>query len=472
IRISFKGNYSATSPQEINFTIAPAVFGTDIVAADVAVMTQSVSSAKPAIKVMWKDSGTLLNKKLYDVTFKNAEGKEVSAPSLAGEYTACIAPIDGNFTGSINAKLTVVNNKNRDLAKGKVKLADPKKAWTGSPVTLEADEITVTDSQGNKVDPSCYNVSYIGNNVNPGKVTAMITANDTRADGYVGSLYTTFIIKEENPGDSLSFEIPDSVPYAKSGAKPAIKITDRVTGKVLKEGTDYKLSCSNNKNVTGDKKSASVKVTGKGKYKFTKVLNYAVTAADFGGMTLTAKDVSSARKWNKPSLTLKDASGKTVNSKCYKITGFEVGGKSISEAPEEGTMITVKIEPVIAEYTGVAKADYCFVNGSKLIYKATEIKKISKTYDGSVVKLSNSDMTGWLTLNNTTLKPGENFVVTDYTRNDRTGAAKVTIRGIAGKDAAGNLLVLGGIKTITFSIETKRGTWKNEGAALIGGEWK
>ena len=58
-------------------------------------------------------------------------------------------------------------------------------------------------------------------------------------------------------------------------------------------------------------------------------------------------------------------------------------------------------------------------------------------------------------------------ITAGYDKNIKKGTAKVTLKGIDNGET-----VYGGLKTVTFKIVQKKGTWKNGGKTLIDGEWK
>ncbi len=474
VKVGFRGKYSSTPPQEINFNIVPAVFGTDVIAQDTAVKSKKGKEVVPSIKVVWKSTKKNIDSKYYSITYTDAAGKKVSAPTTAGIYTACITPVNklDCFTGSMSVKVTVIDDDSRNLAGGKVRIANNKKVWTGQPIVLKSDEITVIDANKKTVDPKYYTVSYLGNHTDPGKATVVVTANDSRSDGYVGSVTGEFTIKKGKNSDDLSFTIEDSVSYAKGGATAKVTVIDKSTNTVLVEGKDYKVSYSNNKEIDTTKKAAVATVKGKGQYKFTKELNYMIVPMSIRSCCITVNDVTSSKKWNKPKILIKDNNGKKLGKKDYKITAFKVNGKAITAAPEVGSEITVTLEGNNKTYSGEIDMVYRLINSSEDISGAKVKKEITKEYEGGPVTLTAKDMEGWLEMNNVSLEYGKNFTVIGYEANTAKGTAKVTVRGIAGKSPSGKDLILGGTKIITFKIKEKKGKWNPEGEALIGGEWK
>ena len=450
ITVKFKGNYKGTADQTVKFSIAKADLS-DIKIPDVAVKQGSA----PKFTLV-TESGLNVPAKAYGVAYDVTDIKKAEA----GEYTATFTAKDTtNYEGTATATVTVIGkkDKNRDLANGKIKLEYTSAVWTG-----EAMEpaVTVTDSQKATVDPSKYEVSYL-NNTAVGKATVIVTANDSGEDGYVGSKTATFTIKKGKTG-GVDCAIAESVEFSAAGARAAVTVTDTDTGATLKEGTDYTVKYSGNKEVTS---SAEAKITGKGIYKFSKTLTYAITAKDISKVSFSAADVVGANKCNKAKLTVTDG-GKSVPKKYYKAPVFTIGGEAATKAAE-GDEVTVTIEGDGKTYTGSVSATYRVIAKANDISKAGVGRIADKVYTGSKVTLKDSDLTGLLTLNNKTLVPGEDFEVAGYTKNDKKGTAKVTLRGIENGDT-----VYGGTKTVSFKIVEKKGVWKESGKTLVDGEWK
>ncbi len=466
VTVKFKGNYKDTPSETVNFTIVPADLEKDFVAEDV-VLKATGKTLKASPKITWASTGKALGKNLYEVKI-NGELKD------AGSYEAVFTSKSSNITGIAKSVITVVGDQNRDLGKGSVKVPG-KVTWTGEEITFEPKDITVKDKKGQTVDPQYYEVSY-ANNIDTGKAAVIVTANDPREEGYVGSKSVSFTIEKGKNDQNVEFEIEENVPYSKAGAKASISVLDKDTGEYLINGVDYTVSYKKNTAPTGGSKTAEAIVKGKGNYKFNKTLNYAVTGKDLGEVAVTAADVVGAAKWNKYKLVLTD-DGKKLGPKDYvveSLTGSD--GTALSAAPADGIVVINIKEGTSGMYSGKTQVSYRVIEKSQDISKGKILKTgknaVTKTYTGSAVTLSDADLTGLISVSGVTLTPGVNFEVTGYENNMKTGNAKVTIAGIAGKDANGKDVVFGGTKTITFKIVNKTGSWNKSGKAFVDGAWK
>ena len=137
-------------------------------------------------------------------------------------------------------------------------------------------------------------------------------------------------------------------------------------------------------------------------------------------------------------------------------------GKEKTEAAV-GDTVTVCVKG-LGCYSGSTSVSYRYIEAGQNIAKLKAFKLKEKEFDGHAVTLTKADLTGIFYTggkdNPEYLVPGEDFEVVSYTKNEKTGTAKVTIRGI-GK--------WGGTKTLNFKIKAKKGEYKG---ALVDGEWK
>ena len=466
VTVKFKGNYKDTPSETVNFTIVPADLGKDFVAEDV-VLKATGKTLKASPKITWASTGKALSGKLYEVKI-SGELKD------AGTYEAVFTSKTTNITGIAKSVITVVGDQNRDLGKGSVKVPD-KVVWTGEEITFDAKDIAVKDKKGQTVDPAYYDVTY-ANNTDPGKATLTVYANDPREEGYIGSKSVTFKIEKGKNDQNVEFEIEESVPYSKAGAKAAVSALDKDTGEYLVNGVDYTVSYKKNTAPTGGAKTAEAIVKGKGNYKFTKTLNYAVTGKDLGEVAVKAADVVGAAKWNKYKLVLTD-DGKKLGAKDYAVeslTGSD--GEVLSSAPADGVVIINIKEGTSGMYSGETQVSYRVIEKSQDISKAKILKSgknmITKTYTGSAVTLNDADLTGLVSVGGVNLVPGLDFKVVGYENNLKTGKAKATIVGLSGTDVYGKPVGFGGTKTITFKIVNKTGSWNKSGKAFVDGAWK
>jgi hypothetical protein len=114
-----------------------------------------------------------------------------------------------------------------------------------------------------------YTVSY-ENNSKAGTAKIIFTGKGR----YNGTLKKSFKINRVVLTDSM-LESTLTAAYNASGARPDIKLT--YNGVELKEGTDYTVSCKNNKTVN-PKKAPQVIITGKGNYSGKLTKDFTITS--------------------------------------------------------------------------------------------------------------------------------------------------------------------------------------------------
>jgi len=461
ITVKFKGNYKDSKSETVSFKIDPAVLGEDITAHETAVVEKK-SAQKPVPVLVWKETGKSVSAKDFNISYDPSEVK------AAGTYTATITPkkAGGNFDGTTTA-LVKVSAKDKVLSNVKVKF-DPKSYnYNGTPIepkySLTMGTTTLTEGKDYK------RVSLTGN-TNPGNATIIFEAINGNDAGYVGSKTATFKIsgkKELKEGTSFTFTCPESVPYAKSGAKPSVTVTDNDNHITLKEGQDYTLSYSKNKAVTNGEKTAEVKVNGKGNYKSSVALKFAIEQQSLkaSGITITAADQFTTKsKLKAPKITITDVDGKKLKAG----TDYTLGTPDTSDPANTDTkgIVSVKVTGKGSYKDEAVTVSYRYEDKINDISKAKAAGKITdQAYTGKDVKLSNAELTGILTAKDKSgaavnLLPGTHFTVKCYTNNVKKGTAKVTIQGIG--DYAGT-------KTITFKIVQKKADYKG---ALVGDGWK
>ena len=160
-------------------------------------------------------------------------------------------------------------------------------------------------------------IQRVYNNVVPGTATVVLKALDSNTKGYSGTQTATFRInngRELKKDGGFRIEYEEAVPYAKSGAKPSVKVYDGDT--LLKEKVDYTVSYSKNNKLTEDKKTAVMTVKGKGKYKGSVVCMYDVVKQNLDYLTVTADDQFVTKdKYKAPKITIMESDGKKLTKK-------------------------------------------------------------------------------------------------------------------------------------------------------------
>ena len=129
-----------------------------------------------------------------------------------------------------------------------------------------------------------YTVSY-SNNTKVGTATVKITGKGN----YTGSVSKTFKIKNNFKKATVS----GISTKAFTGKNITQSITVKYNGKTLKNGTDYTVSYSNNKNIG----TATVKITGKGSYTGTITKTFKINPAKQEIQKLTAKSKAFFVDW-------------------------------------------------------------------------------------------------------------------------------------------------------------------------------
>ena len=129
-----------------------------------------------------------------------------------------------------------------------------------------------------------YTVSY-SNNTKVGTATVKITGKGN----YTGSVSKTYSIKN----DFKKATVSGISTKAFTGKNITQSITVKYNGKTLKNGTDYTVSYSNNKNIG----TATVKITGKGSYTGTITKTFKINPAKQEIQKLTAKSKAFFVDW-------------------------------------------------------------------------------------------------------------------------------------------------------------------------------
>lgn len=281
-----------------------------------------------------------------------------------------------------------------------------------------------------------YTVTYT-KNVNVGKGTIILTG----CGGFTGTVKKTFTIQADSTvANKLSVTFTDGkaeAAYNQKGAKPEINVTlDSVK---LVAGKDYTVSYKNNKKLAAANadKAPLVVIKGKGNYKFTKEVSFAIVekALSDEDMEVAAADRFVGEKKSLLSApVIKDANGKKLKvNKDYAIVGYTVNGAAFDGTGEvaAGTTITVTVEGK-GNYIGTATATYRVA--SKNISK-TKVNKPKLEYNGGTVVFTEKQLaegafviTDKATSQN--LVYGKDYIVTGYKNNTKKGTATVTIQGM------------------------------------------
>ena len=168
-----------------------------------------------------------------------------------------------------------------------------------------------------------YTVSY-SNNTKVGTATVKIMGKGN----YTGSVSKTYSIKNNFKKATISGISNKSY----TGKNITQSITVKYNGKTLKKGTDYTVSCSNNKSIG----TATVKIAGKGSYTGTITKTFKINPAKQEIQKLTAKSkaffVDWAQKGSATGYEIQYATNsKFTSAKKVTITNNKTDTKTISK---------------------------------------------------------------------------------------------------------------------------------------------
>lgn len=216
--------------------------------------------------------------------------------------------------------------------------------------------------------------------------------------------------------------------YTGYSIKPLIRARSRADG-VLREGIDYTVSYSNNKNVS-KKKPAAIKVEGRGYYKSKKTLKIYILPADIGKAKdkglLIMPDRLTVKKGNKitPAMVYR---GHKLDSTEYTLSN--------KKAVKADTSVTITGK---GNYTGsISNVPVkVMTSAAAKSYKIkVRLNAKSHTYNGKAqeLKVTTAENKGELTVtagsSKVPLKENKDFVVT-YSKNVGAGKARVMVTGI------------------------------------------
>lgn len=327
ITVTGKGNYSGR--QTVTFVIKPKNITEEDVSAAELIAAQSNKVQKPVPALTWKGK-KLRNKTDFTVSYPD-ENKS-GAYQTAGSYTVAVTGT-GNYTGTKNLTFTITNKTLLTKAKVTAKSKD----YTGSAVTLSAEDITVKIGKDTLTYGADYTLSY-RNNTQAGKATVIVTGT---GDSYAGSREVAFQIK----GESLAkAQITGVVDKTYTGTAQTQDIQVQLSGRTLQVGTDYTVSYAKEVNAG----TASVIVTGKGGYTGTvkksfKIMAYDLQADEAGKLQGVPKNLTTAyvKGGAAPAPTL-TFNGRTLEAKKdYTIT-YKNNKKPATAADANAPVMLVK----------------------------------------------------------------------------------------------------------------------------------
>lgn len=270
----------------------------------------------------------------------------------------------GNFTGSISAALKVQNAAEYADRSIKVKLDLPEIIYDGKEKFLkDGSELIVRDKMGRG---AAYSVSY-SPNINAGVVRIVICGTGE----YHGVIRKSFRIKPCRVKGEDAFEVKydKSVRYQKGGAKArVISIKCKLTGEVLKEGTEIKYTYAAYKKAG----TAKIKLGFKGNYKGSSypVLKYTVEKRDLADAQVYIGDMAytTPKKYNPKVVVTCD--GSIVSPKEYTVEYTE--RSKISEPKEDLPISVTAVEKNYCGHVESISYNICStgmdINNAKIVF--------------------------------------------------------------------------------------------------------
>lgn len=432
------GNFTGT--RTVQFTITNNTLISGATVKKIANQTYTGKAIEPKLEVTMKKESLVKNTD-YTVTYANN--------IESGTATAILTGI-GKYAGTkkVTFKINGTSLKGADVSG----ITD--KVYSG---TAQEQKIKVAVNNKLLTENTDYEVIY-AQNTNAGKAT--ITIKGIKA--YSGTVKKTFKItaydmKENTVSQIGGLEKEFTAKYLKGGSKSKLELT--FAGRKLIEGTDYTVSCQNNKTVTAadTKNKPTITIKGKGNFKGTLTKTFTITGKALNDtespVTLTVADKGFVDKAGKyisvPVLT--DADGKKLAAgKDYEsavVYTLEDGTELTKNSKvNAGTKVKVRVTGKGA-YTGEMEGIYQITQND---FNKAKISIRPQIYTGKAVTLDKDSVT--VKIETETLIFGTDYEIVEnsYANNVKKGTASVTIVG------KGNY---GGTKTVKFKITARKLSW-------------
>lgn len=432
------GNFTGT--RAVRFTITNNTLISGAIVKKISNQTYTGNAIEPELEVTMKKAQLVKNTDYTATYVNNIE---------AGTATVILTGI-GEYAGTKKVTFKIIGTS----LKGAVVSGITDKVYSG---TAQEQKITVTLNNKPLTEKTDYELVY-SQNTNAGKAT--VTIKGIKA--YSGTVKKTFKITaydvKENAGSEIGGLGKEIIAkYLKGGSKPKLELT--FAGKKLIEGTDYTVSCQNNKTVTTEdtKNNPTITIKGKGNFKGSLIKTFTITGKALNDtespVTLTIADkgfVDKAGKYISVPVLI-DADGKKlVAGKDYEkliIYSLEDGTELTKNSKvNTGTKVKVRVTGKGA-YTGELVGGYQITQND---FNKAKISISPQTYTGKAVTLNKDSVT--VKIGKETLAFGTDYEIVEnsYANNVKKGTASVTIVG------KGNY---GGTKTVKFKITARKLSW-------------
>lgn len=270
--------------------------------------------------------------------------------SISGDgSTALMEDSNGDGQGD---KVVSVLQRPVDLASCTLALSGTSFTYSGDP---QKPGVTVKSNRETLIQGTDYDVSY-SNNTNVGTATVTVTGKG-RVQGKVS---LDFTIKTAPVSDSSIFLSFTGCTYTGSARRPGVTVKRGST--ILKNGTDYTVSYSNNINAG----TAAVIVAGKGNYSGTAKKSFTINRASLTSCSIALSATRYYYNGNafKPGVTVKKGSAVLKNGTHYTVAYS--GNVNIGTAT---AIVTGK-----GNYTGTVRKSYAITTAVGRVYTVGAFK--------------------------------------------------------------------------------------------------
>lgn len=319
----------------------------------------------PYLQVMFGNV-VLVNNTDYKISFQNSTN--------AGFATVTIKGNSNNYQGTKTVQFRILP---KAINGGDVTGTVSDLTYNGT--ALVPSKVTVKDATRNKtlVQGTDYVITGYGNNVNAGVGYVYISG----CGNYTGSIAIPFTIKPQAiSSSSVKVAAISNKTYTGKSLKPAPTVT--YNGVTLRNGVDYTLSYSNNKNVG----TAKITITGIGNFSGTRTVSFKIVApaAPSGSKKVNGEYINSKQK--KASISKLSKGKKSFKASWKKvsgITGYQIQYNTSSKFTKSTTK-TITISKSKTTSSTVKK-----LKGGKKYYVRIRTYKNTK-FQGKTVKVFSS----------------------------------------------------------------------------------
>ena len=242
---------------------------------------------------------------------------------------------------------------------------------------VKTPAVTVKGSDGKVISSGNYSVAYASGRTNVGTYKVTVTFKNN----YSGSKALSFKINAVSSAKCSVKLGATSYTYDGKVKTPTVTVKN-AAGKVLKKNTDYTVTYA-----TGRKNVGTYKVTVKfkGNYTGTKTLSFKIKPIDVSKCKISLSKTSYTYngKAQKPSVTVKNASGTKLTTSSYTVT-YAKGLKNVGIYK-----VTIKMK---GNYTGTKTASFV-INPPKT--SLTSVVAGSKRFTAKWTKKSKQVVTGY-----------------------------------------------------------------------------